>query len=132
MTVASGSAGKILVIDDEEKIRDVLEYALKSEGYEVRCAGNGREGMKLLETEQFDLIVSDIIMPEMDGFELVRGLKKEAHATPVLIMSGGSARLSSEALLEMAQMFSARQTLKKPFLIDQFLSAVRDLIATPA
>jgi DNA-binding NtrC family response regulator len=121
-------AKKILVIDDEEKILDVLECALQSEGYEVRCAGNGKEGMKLLQSEPFDLIVSDIIMPEMDGFELVRGLQKESFTTPVLIMSGGSTRLSPDALLEMARMFSARRTLMKPFKIDQFLTAVREIL----
>jgi CheY-like chemotaxis protein len=70
---------KILLIDDEASIRNTLKEILEYEKYEVEEASNGEEGLKMIESQQFDLVLCDVKMPKMDGYTFVRHLKKEAE-----------------------------------------------------
>ena len=79
---------KILVIDDEKSIRNTLKEILSYEGYEVTEAQDGSEGIKLVEKEKFDIILSDIKMPKMDGIEVLEKLQELAPETPVVMISG--------------------------------------------
>ncbi|MEI6494943.1 MAG: response regulator [bacterium] len=78
---------KILVVEDEKPIAHALELKLTHEGYEVVVAGNGEEAMKLTEEQKFDLIILDLIMPKMTGFEMLEELKKKRNTTPVVVTS---------------------------------------------
>ena len=77
---------KILVIDDESKFRDLLKEGLQKEGYEVEMAIDGDEGLEKAKTINPDLIICDMKMPKMDGFEVLKGLRKEANLNTPFIM----------------------------------------------
>lgn len=77
---------KILIVDDEEKLRAVIKRYALYEGYEVAEAGNGMDAIEMCNKENFDIIIMDIMMPELDGFSAVREIKK-AHDIPVLMLS---------------------------------------------
>ncbi len=112
----------ILVIDDQESIRALLRVALKVAGHEVLEASNGRLGLEVYRERSADLIITDIIMPEMDGLELMLELTRGFLNVKVIAMSGG---LESAGPLNVAKLLGARQTFQKPFDMNQLLSAVR-------
>ena len=78
---------KILVVEDDGKIRNFLAVALKREGYLVETADNGVDGFHLASSEEFDAAVVDIMLPKLDGLELVESLRKQNNKTPVLMLS---------------------------------------------
>jgi DNA-binding response OmpR family regulator len=80
---------KLLVVDDEDKIRELIEKYARFEGYEVHMAADGWEAIEAARNESFDLIVMDVMMPELDGFSAVKEIRKFAQ-TPVLMLSARS------------------------------------------
>jgi len=112
----------ILVIDDQELIRSLLRAALEGAGYQVLEASNGRLGLELYRERSADLIITDIVMPEMDGLEMILELTRNFLNVKVIAISGG---LESEGRLNVAKLLGARQTFQKPFDMEQLLSAVR-------
>jgi len=113
---------RILVIDDQEPIRSLLRRALEGAGYEVLEASNGRLGLELYQEMSADLIITDIVMPEMDGLEMMLELNKNFLNVKVIAMSGIQ---ESEGPLNVAKVLGARQTFQKPLDIEKLLSAVR-------
>jgi len=96
-------AAKILLIDDDESFRKILDYNLKKEGYEVVSAPDGRKGLKRLETESFGVVVTDMKMPDMDGMEVLRRVKTEHPETIVIMITAhGSIEMAVEAMREGA------------------------------
>ena len=79
---------KVLVVDDEEALRTVLSGELMSEGYEVRSAGDGDEAIGNLEKERFDLVLLDIKMPRVTGFEVLKHIKEKYSDTKVVMLTG--------------------------------------------
>jgi DNA-binding NtrC family response regulator len=118
---------RILIIDDEEQIREMLRQMLTREGYEVAVADNGKEGMKICREQEIDLIITDIIMPEKDGIEMILELRHDFPQLKVIAISGGG-RLGPDGYLEMAQKLGAHRTFFKPFNRKEILGAVRDLL----
>src|SRR5206468_2571210 len=118
----------ILVIDDQEPIRALLRLALEGAGHDVLEASNGRLGLALYRASEADLIITDIVMPEMDGLELMLELPRNFLHGKVIAMAGG---LEGEASLQVAKLLGVRQTFHKPFEMDKLLSAVRDALAAP-
>ena len=88
---------RILIIDDDADIRQPVRLQLEKEGHVVDEAGDGAAGVALCRQERPDLVICDILMPEMDGFETMRHLKREFPDMPILVLSG-----SMSAYLEMA------------------------------
>ncbi len=113
---------RILVIDDQEPIRALLRVTLEEAGYEVLEASNGRLGLELFQERSADLIITDIVMPEMDGLEMMLELTRNFLNVKVIAISGG---LESEGTLHVATLLGARQTFQKPLDMDKLLSAVR-------
>jgi CheY-like chemotaxis protein len=111
----------VLVVDDEPGIRDVISTLLKDEGYDVLQDQNGAEALELLPREQPDLVVLDIMMPLVDGREVLRRLRAmpELEATHVILMSAG---IRDVAELQVAAF------LRKPFDIQKLLGTVRQLL----
>ena len=112
----------ILVIDDQEPIRSLLRVALEGAGHEVRDASNGRRGLALYRERAADLIITDIVMPEMTGLELLLELTRNFLNVKVIAISGAP---ESEGELNVAKLLGARQTFQKPFEMEKLLSAVR-------
>ncbi|MBM4336064.1 MAG: response regulator [Deltaproteobacteria bacterium] len=80
-------ARKILVVDDDPAVRESVSEILAAEGAQVALVGNGREAIERMRRERFDLVLSDVVMPEMDGYELFQAARREAPDTPVVLMT---------------------------------------------
>lgn len=106
---------RILIVDDEENITKIVEEMLTIKGHQVVCAANGYEALKIIERQILDLVITDIIMPEMDGYELVLKLRKQQNSPKIIAMSGGSFNQDSAALLNNAHLMGANKILQKPF-----------------
>ena len=113
---------KILVVDDEPAIRDLIVAVLEDEGYAVVAATNGRRALDLLPAERPDLVIMDIMMPEMDGREAYRRLRElpELAHVPVVMMSAAS---SPDQLSPRVAAF-----LAKPFDLDDLLETIVDVL----
>ena len=112
----------ILVIDDEEAIRTLLRRTLEGAGYEVLEASNGRLGLELYRERSADLIITDLVMPEMGGLELMVVLTRSFPNVKVIAISGG---LGSEGGLTVAKQLGARHTFQKPFDMGELLRIVQ-------
>jgi CheY-like chemotaxis protein len=119
---------RILVIDDEEFMQDIIKEMLELEGYVVVTAGNGRKGLELYRKEPCDLVITDIFMPEMEGLETIRELRRHAPKVKVMAISGGGER-GMVSFLSHAKRFGALRTLEKPFSREALVTAVRDLLS---
>ncbi|HLF85484.1 MAG TPA: HD domain-containing phosphohydrolase [Nitrospiria bacterium] len=116
------SKEKILIIDDEESIRQLCTAALISQDYQVRCASNGIEGLKMVGYESFDLILTDIMMPGMGGLQFIISLREVDAEIPIIVITGhGTVETAIESLKLGVQGF-----LMKPFTIKEFKEAVHD------
>ncbi len=118
---------KILIIDDEPYILLMLKKMLEKAGFEVDLASNGREGMALFQKDSADLVITDIIMPDKEGLELILEMKKLRPELKIIAMSGGG-RISPESYLECARHFGAEKVFQKPFRQKDLVSAVLELL----
>lgn len=114
----------ILVIDDEKEITSKLESVLSSSSCHVQTAHNGRDGLRMLRRYPFDVVITDIIMPEIDGFEVIMEINQMRQRPRVIVMTGGTMHLSREYLAEVARTLSVEQVLFKPFSINELLDTV--------
>ena len=112
----------ILIIDDEEIIRVLLRSALEEAGYEVTEAANGRQGLELYRQKPTDLVITDIVMPEMNGLDMLLALTREFLHAKVIAISGAGGKKNE---LDVAKLLGARQTFQKPFSLPHLLGAVR-------
>jgi DNA-binding NtrC family response regulator len=118
---------RILLIDDEDLVRSTLRYALERAGHNVTEAGNGREGMSALERGDIDLVITDILMPEMEGIETIRATKKVRPELKVIAMSGAAA--GAVDFLQLAGRLGADEILRKPFGTRALVDAVDRCLA---
>jgi DNA-binding response OmpR family regulator len=118
---------KILIIDDEVHILLMLKKMLERAGYEVDIASNGTEGLDLFRKDLPDLVITDIIMPEKEGLETIREMRKENAELKILAMSGGG-KISAENYLDTAKIFGASGIIEKPFNQSRLLSIVEGLM----
>ena len=128
---------RILVIDDEQYIRTALREVLEREGFRVSTARDGRKGLELLEEEGADLVITDVIMPGIDGVATLERIKAEHPGLPVIVISGGGTvspvdyepgAISTSAYLASAAKAGAACTLTKPFNRKELLNAVSNLL----
>ena len=128
---------RILVIDDEKDIRVVLEEVLKRAGYEAVTAADARKGLEMVEAGGIDLVITDIIMPGMDGVATVEKIRCKHPDTPIIVISGGGnvapmeyapGAIATTAYLESARKAGADRTLTKPFSREDILEAISDLL----
>jgi len=113
---------RVLVIDDEEDIRRLLADILTSGGHVVSSASNGIEALEILKEENFDLVLTDLEMPGMSGWEIARSIKKVAPETMIALITGWGANLDSAQLQESG----IDKIVNKPFRMDQILSLARE------
>ena len=113
-------ATTILIVEDEEKIGRFLELELRHEGYQVLKAANGREGLEKAQSGQADLMVLDVMLPELNGFEVLRRLRKNSDM-PVIMLTARDAVMDKVAGLDGG----ADDYMTKPFAIEELLARIR-------
>ncbi len=118
---------KILIIDDEELVRLTLRQILEDAGHEVSEAENGAVGVACYKESPADLIVTDIIMPEMEGVETIVQLRSHDPAVRIIAISGGG-RLRNLDFLSVAENYGAMRIIAKPFDDEELLAAVDDCL----
>lgn len=121
----------ILIIDDDPAILILFEEFLKSKGYGTAAAANGRQGLKMLEQHKPDLIITDIMMPEMDGREMIYEVRALHPELPIIAISGGIKR-TPMYLLTNAKKLGACRIFNKPVQLTELLKAVQELLQSPA
>jgi len=119
---------KILVIDDDPECVALLQIAFEQAGYTVFSATDGMSGLKKACNDPFDLIITDVLMPEKDGLEFMIELKRHKPDVKVIAVSGGGV-LHAEDCLKMAKVFGAQQVMQKPFDINRMLQVAQELIS---
>ncbi len=112
---------RILIVEDDKIIRLGLTQALQNDGYEVLIAMNGEEGINQAKTEHPHLIVLDIMMPKMNGFEVITELRRHGHDTPIIVLS---ARVDSQDKVRGLDL-GADDYIEKPFNLDELLARIR-------
>ncbi len=119
---------RILVVDDEQMIRDLLAQVLTGADHEVHTAENGLAAQKLCRILGFDLLITDIIMPEMDGMELIQEMQQYYPQMKIIAMSGGG-RCSPQDYLEIAGVLGVSSTIAKPFGKQDLLDRVEEVLS---
>lgn len=119
----------ILVIDDDEQFRGMLVQMLSLDSHHVSFAHDGEEGLRMSKEISPDLIVTDILMPHMDGIELIRELARRAAGIPIIAVSGGRRSISADFNLESASMMGVKATLSKPFARADLRQAIEQALA---
>lgn len=120
---------RILVIDDDGAIRQLLKLILENEGYKILEAEDGVEGLRILNSDAVDLVITDVLMPEKDGLAVIKELQRTHPTMRVIALSGGGMTLSAETSLFVARRMGAFESLAKPFTKDEVLSLVRKVLA---
>lgn len=117
---------KVVIIDDEAQVRRALGNVLLQSGFDVEEASNGQKGMALLENEPVEIVLTDIFMPDKDGIETIRELKRRWPTVKIIAMSG------QPYMLPVAKVLGADQTLAKPFERHCLLNAIHSVLHQPA
>jgi CheY-like chemotaxis protein len=117
---------RIMVVDDEEGIREILSAALSSMGYEVVTANSGGEALNLFLKSSFALVLTDLEMPGMDGWNLASRIKNRSPNIPVVVMTGQP----QEDVMERIKGNSFNAAIFKPFRLEQVLKMIEKLLAT--
>lgn len=113
--------GKILVVEDEKKIARVLSLELEYEGYEVKVKETGMSGLQALEEESFDLVLLDVMLPELSGLEVLRRVRKTNTATPIILITARGSVPDKVSGLDLG----ANDYITKPFDIEELLARIR-------
>ena len=119
---------KILVIDDDELVRSTVAAALEHAKHEVVQASDGQEGVNTFQGGKFDLVVTDIIMPEKEGIETIIEIRQRDPQVKIIAISGGG-RTSNQIFLDVAKKFGAVDVLPKPFTPKQLVTMVQTVLA---
>jgi CheY-like chemotaxis protein len=114
---------RVLVVDDSEGLREIMSIGLRARGYEVSQASDGRRALDLQREQPYEVIVTDLFMPEMDGIETIETLRQEFPATAIIAISGVPSKTGAD-FLEVAAKLGAHRVLRKPFTIPELVEAV--------
>lgn len=121
----------ILIIEDDEQMRKMLQRWLERAGFEVRVSGDGQEAMAAFQPGETKLVVTDIVMPDMDGVEVITRLRRQKPSPRIVAISGGGSYLAATDCLEWARNLGVEHAFTKPFDHDAFLQVVQDIMAEP-
>lgn len=116
---------KILIVDDEPQIREILRIWFEQEGFTVQVAENGREGVRLQRRDPAQLLICDLIMPDQEGIETITSFKKLFPGVGIIAISGGG-KIGPDSYLEIAVQLGAWKAFKKPLDIPQLIESSRE------
>ena len=119
----------ILVVDDDDDLRPLLVGVLQAAGYQTLEASNGVLGLRLLRQQKVDLLVTDLVMPEKEGLELIMDVRAQFPGLRVVAISGG-VWSSKQSFLPVAKKLGADRAMSKPFTIEQFLTTIEEVLAS--
>ena len=117
---------RLLVVDDDADMRLTLKLALELAGYGVEVAANGKEALEAQRRQPADVLITDIFMPDADGFEAIDAFRRQFPHTKIVVVSGG-AQFSKKDYLPDAELIGVDATLQKPFDVDALLGVLRTL-----
>ncbi len=120
----------VIVADDVEGIQDLVGHWLEEVGHSVACVSTGQAAKQLLRKRHFDLVITDVLMPDGDGLELILELKQSQPGVRILAISGGGRHMQASDCLKMAKNLGAHALLFKPFNREQLVAAMN--LAYPA
>ena len=120
---------KAIVVDDNDLVRPTVAFMLRALDFHVTEAQSGKDALRLLSETEFDLVLTDLFMPEFDGLELILEIKKMSLKTSVVLMTGGGKHFVSgsyelENLTDSAKLFGASYTIQKPFKKDDLAKII--------
>lgn len=115
---------KILIIEDEENIRELITFNLISEGYEIEACDNGRTGLDTALSGEFALILLDLMLPELDGYEVIKELRNQGDETPVIMLTAKNEEIDKILGLE----FGADDYITKPFSVRELKARIKAVL----
>lgn len=122
---------RILIVDDDPDIGFMLKQLFERRGHEASAVLNGHKAIESLELSPFDIVITDMIMPEMDGIELIMKIRVKYPHLKVIAISGGG-RISAEEYLKLAKLLKVSHTFQKPIKAADLLTAINDLLTGSA
>jgi len=128
---AASTGRKVLLVEDDPDLLMLLNAAFVREGFQTFSARNGRMGVQMLQSLQPDLMVTDIVMPEMEGIAAILEARRSAPGTKVIAISGGGQYGRSQNFLEWARELGADEVLAKPFRMSSLITAARVVLDRP-
>jgi DNA-binding response OmpR family regulator len=114
---------RILLIDDDAMVRDTIRHILIAEAHDVTIAEDGNSALHLFRKSSFDLVITDIMMPEKDGIEIIREMRAIRAGTRILAISGGG-RIGNTDFLKIAERLGANAVVAKPFDPDELVERI--------
>jgi CheY-like chemotaxis protein len=118
---------KILLVDDDPMVRETIQHILVAEDHAVTTAEDGRRAVEVFKHAKFDLVITDIIMPEKDGIEIITELRRLQPGVRILAISGGG-RIGNTDFLRIAERLGASATIAKPFDPDELIEKIADCL----
>ena len=122
---------QILLVEDDVRMGATLRKALERAGHSVLAAGDGRVALGIMQNAKVDIVVADIVMPNIDGLELIKEIRRTDQTTKILAISGEDGWMPG-GYLRAAGAFGADYALKKPFATKVFIQAIASLLDKPA
>lgn len=117
---------RILIVDDEVTFRSVVATALTQNGHSIIEAEDGRSALAALKGEAVDLVITDVLMPEQDGLEVIMNVRDANNPIPIIAMTGHPGK--ADLYLRLAKALGAQRVLEKPFRMETLLGAIRELL----
>ncbi|WP_416560870.1 response regulator [Limnohabitans sp. yimb22184] len=127
MTMSPNTA-TILLVDDEELLRAGVQEMLEIQGYNVITAANGQHALECLDAQPIDLIITDLVMPKMNGIDFVQQLRQVRPDVPVIVVSGSTRNIMQRYGIDTIQVPGADASLPKPFKGVDLVAQVRQLL----
>lgn len=117
----------VLIIDDEKSFRDTLKAFFSGRGHDVIEAANGQRAVDLIETHEIDLVITDLMMPDRDGVEVIMDIRKRQPEMPIIAVSGGGFMPAAD-LLGTVRHLGVKKTLQKPFELEELGDAANEIL----
>lgn len=121
----------VLIADDEEGIRNLVAHWLTHDGHQVKAVTNASEAIRMLARHRFDLVITDVVMPDGDGFELIGACRKSQPQARIVAISGGGQYIQRDECLTLALGLGAHATVAKPFNREQLHAGIELALPSP-